>query len=139
MQLPLDVDESVQDVSVLEVAHLAAQSTPKDQTPAVSTSLSCFIHICRLRRIESEIQQTIYRVDDSSTASEAEVENFIQKLDNWKDRIPCDARQHSADKPTTKTDTLVIDGYGYYVSPTETMTPLHFLTDDPRWCIITSA
>lgn len=57
----------------------------------------------------------MYCVDDSSTASEAEVENFIQKLVDWKDRIPCDARQHSADKPTTMTDTLVIDGYGCYV------------------------
>lgn len=84
--------------------------------PSISTSLSCFIHICRLRRIESEIQQTIYRVDDSSPTSEAEVERFIQKLDDWRERIPADAKQHNADKPSTKTDTHVIDGYGYYVS-----------------------
>jgi hypothetical protein len=98
-----------------EAAILAADAFPKESAPTASTSLSCFIHICRLRRIESEIQQSIYRVDDSSPASEVEVEGFIQKLEDWKQKIPRDARQHSADKPTTKIDTMVIDGYGYYV------------------------
>ncbi|KUJ16071.1 uncharacterized protein LY89DRAFT_102668 [Mollisia scopiformis] len=115
VELPLEVDESVQDVSVFEAALLAAKSSPEDQAPAVSTSLSCFIHVCRLRRIESEIQQTIYRVDNSSPTSEDVVESFIQKLEDWREHIPRDARQLVGDKPTTKTDTLVIDGYGYYM------------------------
>lgn len=110
------MDESVQDASVFEAALLAAKSAPNDEAPAVSTSLSCFIHICRLRRIESEIQQTIYRVDNSSAVSEHEVDCFIQKLEDWREHIPGDARQLVGDKPSTKTDTLVIDGYGYYVS-----------------------
>jgi len=113
VELPLDVDESVQDEAVFEAAQLAATS---DGGPrAVSTSLSCFIHICCLRRIESKIQQTIYRVDQPSGVSPSDIGNFIKQLDDWKDRIPKDARQHSGDKPTTKTDTKVIDGYGYYM------------------------
>jgi hypothetical protein len=105
----------VEDASIIQAAILEERTRLRDQAPAVSTSLSCFIHICRLRRIESEIQQTIYRVDDSAPATEAEVESFIQKLDIWRDRIPKDARQYSAQQETTKTDTMVIDGYGYYV------------------------
>jgi len=81
----------------------------------VSTSLSCFLHICRLRRIESQIQQSIYRVDEPSRAVEAEVGSFIQQSEDWKEKIPRDARQHVADEPSTRTDTVVIDGYGYYV------------------------
>lgn len=114
-ELPLDVDESAQAVSAFEIALAASNSTPIDQPQAVSTSLSCFIHICRLRRIESQIQQSIYRVDESSGTSEVEVDSFIQQLEDWKENIPRDARQHDADKPTTNTDTMVIDGYGYYM------------------------
>jgi hypothetical protein len=115
VELPLDVDESVQDTATFESAQAAFNTNP-GQTPAYSTSLSCFIHICRLRRIESQIQQTVYRVDESSPATEQEIESFIQQLDDWKEKIPADARSHSGDKPTTTTDTMVIDGYGYYVS-----------------------
>jgi hypothetical protein len=114
-KLPLDIDESIQDVAAFEAALSNVQSTPADETPTISTSLSCFIHICRLRRIESQIQQSIYRVDNSTNATESEVESFIRQLEQWKDKIPRDARRHNADKATTTTDTKLIDGYGYYV------------------------
>lgn len=113
VELPLDVDESVQDAAVFEAAQAPVKS--ERDPPAVSTSLSCFIHICCLRRIESKIQQTIYRVDQPVGASEADVEIFMKQLEDWKHGIPSDARQHSGDKPTTTTDTKVIDGYGYYM------------------------
>lgn len=116
VELPLDVNESVQDVSTLQSVLEASQISAPDRAPIVSTSLSCFIHICRLRKIESQIQQNIYRVDRLSGASESEVEAFVHQLEDWRRQIPRDARQHSADKPTTRTDTFVIDGLGYYVS-----------------------
>lgn len=114
VELPLDVDESVQDTATFEAARAAKNANP-EQAPASSTSLSCMIHICRLRRIESQIQQSVYRVDESNGPADAEIEAFIEQLDDWKEKIPTDARHHSGDKPTTKTDTMVIDGYGYYV------------------------
>ncbi|KAF2400581.1 hypothetical protein EJ06DRAFT_581691 [Trichodelitschia bisporula] len=116
-ELPLDVDESTQDALVLEAAATAAATSSTNGPSATSTSLSCFIHICRLRRIESAIQQSIYRVDRPPLGSnvEAEVEPFLRQLEEWKERIPSDARQHSADKPSATTDTRVIDGYGYYM------------------------
>ncbi|KAH6677710.1 fungal-specific transcription factor domain-containing protein [Halenospora varia] len=114
-ELPLDVNESVLDFTTLEAALALSNTTPPNQAPVVSTSLSCFIHICRLRKIESQIQQSIYRVDEKIGISETEVDSFIQQLEEWKENIPRDARQHNADKPSTKTDTMVIDGYGYYM------------------------
>lgn len=51
---PTDVDEDVEDPSLI-----------KSQT--VSSSMTGFIYICRLRMIESDIQQTIYRVDTAPT------------------------------------------------------------------------
>jgi hypothetical protein len=114
-ELPLDVDESEKAVSALETAQTAAHSVDHEQPPETSTSLSVFIHICRLRRIESQIQHCIYRVDRSGGASEAEVEDFIQQLEDWKGDIPQDARQHSGERPSTSTDRRVIDGYGYYM------------------------
>lgn len=115
VELPLDVNESVQDSATLASTQGTAATINPNQAPIYSTSLSCFIHICRLRRIESNIQQSIYRVDQTSGVSEVEVESFVRQLEDWKEEIPCDARQHSADKATTRTDTIVIDGYGYYV------------------------
>jgi hypothetical protein len=115
-ELPLEVNESVQDTATLSAAPATPRTVRPDQVPVDSTSLSCFIHICRLRRIESHIHQSVYRVDQPSGVPEIEVEAFIRQLEEWKEGIPCDARQHSADKASTKTDTMVIDGYGYYVS-----------------------
>jgi hypothetical protein len=114
-ELPLEVNESVQDMATLAAAPPTPKTVSPSQVPADSTSLSCFIHICRLRRIESHIQQSVYRVDHLSGVPEIEVESFVRQLEEWKEGIPCDARQHSADKASTKTDTMVIDGYGYYV------------------------
>lgn len=45
-----------------------------------------FIYICKLRNLESNIQQSIYRVDQSAPATEPEVERFIQQLEDWKAR-----------------------------------------------------
>jgi hypothetical protein len=115
VELPLDVDESATDTSDLEAAQLRVDAATASQPQVTSTSLSCFIHICHLRRIESQIQQCIYRVDQRSGASEIEVESFIQQLEDWKEKIPQDARQHPGDKPSETTDTMVIDGYGYYM------------------------
>ena len=58
-------------------------------------SLIPFTHICRLRIIESRIQQTVYRVDkaiDSSTMT-AEIEANLRQLQAWKSTIPMQGDQ----------------------------------------------
>ena len=61
-------------------------------------SLIPFTHICRLRRIESRIQQTIYRVDRAidSTTMTAEIEANLRRLELWKSMIPTEGTQNNS-------------------------------------------
>lgn len=124
----------MQDTATLEAVLANSKTLSPNQAPTVSTSLSCFIHICRLRRIESHIQQSIYRVDvdQQSGVANADVEAFIRQLEDWRESIPQDARRHNADKPSTRTDTLVIDGYGYYVRQTFALTKTSNANPNPQ-------
>jgi hypothetical protein len=58
-------------------------------------SLVPFVHICRLRIVESRIQQTVYRVDralDAQTMT-AEIEANLRLLEVWKSTIPKEDNQ----------------------------------------------
>ena len=58
-------------------------------------SLVPFVHICRLRIVESRIQQTVYRVDralDVPTMT-AEIEANLRLLEVWKSTIPKEDNQ----------------------------------------------
>ncbi|KAK4898174.1 hypothetical protein LTR27_004181 [Elasticomyces elasticus] len=60
---------------------------PDDEDEQDSTP--CFVHICRLRMIESRIQQTVYRADQPQTALPLlELQSFIEQLEQWKCDIP---------------------------------------------------
>lgn len=52
--------------------------------------MSTLIHLLRLKRIESEIQHQIYRVDKIKSPQEiyAETNNFLKSLLAWKNVIP---------------------------------------------------
>ncbi|KAK6064976.1 fungal specific transcription factor domain-containing protein [Seiridium cupressi] len=78
--LPLDVDESCEDLEVLERTRVATDQG-SNSPASKSTSMTGFIYICKLRQIESDIQQSIYRVDQSAPATEAEAERFIAQLE----------------------------------------------------------
>jgi hypothetical protein len=73
-----------------------------------STSLTAFLHILRLRRIESSIQQTIYRVDQSTNVTDAEIEFYLDQLEHWKKLIPLDAKKQ------VDRESIAFDGYDYY-------------------------
>lgn len=106
VQMPLDVDEAATDISLLE------QASKKDPNvvPTISTSLSSFLHVLKLRRIESSIQQTVYRVDNTEGVCDTEIDRFIGELVRWRDLIPLDTRK-KVDR-----DAVAFDGYDYYVS-----------------------
>lgn len=61
-------------------------------------SSTAFTHICRLRIIESRIQQSIYRVDKTidSSALTAEVEVSLRHLEMWKSTIPMEGTATSS-------------------------------------------
>ena len=107
-ELPSDVDESEEDPVVLRMA-----ASRIGQPAICSTSMSCFIHICRLRIIESNIQQNIYRVDQPDIEV-TEIDRFLQQLEAWKDAIPQDAQR----SPTSTSNGTSFAGRDYYVSST---------------------
>lgn len=103
--LPLDIDEDCIDDRYFDEASQRVHSGVSEKTK----SLSLFIHIARLRMIESEIQQTVYRVDQPDHLSESVVRGFIDRLTAWRDMIPYDAKDKvdESDRP--------FDGYIYYM------------------------
>ncbi|KAH6669955.1 fungal-specific transcription factor domain-containing protein [Halenospora varia] len=90
-ELPLDVDEANQDLEVLRKASEADKTKPASP----QSSLTCFIHLLRLRIIDSEIQHSIYRVDcrSSSKSVYQKTDAFLEKLIAWKDAIPPQSTQ----------------------------------------------
>lgn len=62
----------------------------------------------KLRRIESHIQQSAYRVDKSTTLSPNIINSFIYQLTSWKESIP-------EGQPLQDTEVYSFDGYIYYM------------------------
>lgn len=52
------------------------------------TTLSYFIHMVSLRKIASDIQHTVYRVDKPVEFSDSITESFLARLNKWKEEIP---------------------------------------------------
>ncbi|KAK8076500.1 fungal-specific transcription factor domain-containing protein [Apiospora phragmitis] len=107
VEFPLDIDEATEELEVLQTTYQASKLPGSRKLPQ-STTMTGFIHLCKLRVMESHIQQSIYRVDQSTTATDVEVEGFLEKLEGWKSRIPLDASS-----PYTQTTTGV--GYDTFV------------------------
>ena len=63
----------------------------------------------RLRRIESSIQQSVYRVDKPLHLSKKTIDRFLEELETWKAQIPFDNR------PDKDTETTSYEGYDYYM------------------------
>jgi hypothetical protein len=88
-------DASIQTLLDLDPSH----------RPDPSTSLSCFIHIIRLRKIESHIQQSIYRVDKHKILSRSKIDYFLSILEEWRSTSP---------PPFAESDTEVYSYDGIY-------------------------
>ncbi|KAH8899855.1 hypothetical protein GQ53DRAFT_203201 [Thozetella sp. PMI_491] len=102
--LPLDVDEANDDD---EVVRQAAQH-PIDYPRNPGTTMSSFVHRLRLKRIESEIQHVVYRVDRPTKIPDTVIQVFLDQLNTWKDTVPFEARNFVS-KPG-----LPYDGLEYY-------------------------
>jgi hypothetical protein len=102
--LPLDVNE---DATEEQLTHATASIEP----PTTSTSLTSFIHVTRLRQIESDIQQTIYRVDRCQPIDESVTEDFLARIEQWKSMIPPDSHN------VPDVGDVPYEGYDFYVNP----------------------
>lgn len=57
------------------------------------TTLSYFIHFVKLKRIASDIQHTVYRVDKPIEFSESVTGRLLDRLNEWKSQIPAERPQ----------------------------------------------
>jgi len=103
LELPFDVDES------LTEERFEVWRSSKVHIDRIST-LTSFIKIAELRRIESEIQQCIYRVDSTIPPEDSVIDGFLNSLSRWKEGIPAETHLFKDDGDTP------YDGYDYYVS-----------------------
>ncbi|RDW82656.1 hypothetical protein BP6252_03768 [Coleophoma cylindrospora] len=103
-ELPLDVDDSIDEIGLDEYIW-------QERPPPARSSLSCFIHTIRLRQIESNIQQSVYRVDKSTSLPIAVIDRFLAELAHWRDNIPVPDDKFTVD-PSTKS----YEGYDYYMT-----------------------
>lgn len=86
--LPLDINEDTRSDDIIRQAATHVSSSPA--SPA--TTLTSFIHRLRLKRLESEIQHVVYRVDQPKKVSDATVNVFLERLSSWKEAIPFEAK-----------------------------------------------
>ncbi|RFU27494.1 hypothetical protein B7463_g8853, partial [Scytalidium lignicola] len=93
-ELPLDIDEGEDDAEIVQDTHQQqfAERGPLTSAAPQPTNLSSFVHMCRLRRIESGIQHDIYGADVNIKYLVGHryevIDKYISKLDSWFDTIP---------------------------------------------------
>ncbi|KAJ5542954.1 C6 transcription factor [Penicillium sp. DV-2018c] len=75
LDLPLDVDDDIQDPTLL--------SAPQD--PTKTTTLTFAIYLIKLRRIDSRIQHKIYRADRTLSALRPKMDPLYLELEQWKE------------------------------------------------------
>jgi hypothetical protein len=134
-QLPADVEEANQDVEVLR----RAASVDKSAPAYPRTTMSTFIHLLRLKMIESDIQHNIYRVDKPSVSKSIHqsTDSFLERLYAWRDAIPPQSKKWGpADRHRFRGDEYM--SYDSYVSSSNSL-PLNRKPDQqpPRWHHIT--
>jgi hypothetical protein len=84
VELPLDINEDTADPAIIH--HASENISEYPVNPA--TSLTSFIHQIRLKRIESEIQFTIYRVSPPTPTDPSVIQEFLDRLSAWERMLP---------------------------------------------------
>jgi hypothetical protein len=84
VELPLDINEDTTDPAIIH--HASENISEYPVNPA--TSLTSFIHQIRLKRIESEIQSTIYRVSPPTPPDPSVIQEFLDRLSAWERMLP---------------------------------------------------
>jgi hypothetical protein len=86
-QMPLEIDDTVRDDSL--IAHkLAVSPSPTFQPSRASSNITLGIQCFRLKRLESHIQETIYRVDRPITSLVSEINPILKMFEDWHRALP---------------------------------------------------
>lgn len=89
-ELPFDIPENTMDDTYVRDFAQNVPSIPLNPP----NSMTSFVHRTRLKRIESDIQHTVYRVDQSVKVADATLNAFLERLNHWKETIPYDAQNY---------------------------------------------
>ncbi|KAL1979669.1 hypothetical protein VTN96DRAFT_5396 [Rasamsonia emersonii] len=92
VRLPVNIDDDVKDPERIRPLQ-QIQDSPEVSTDFISiTTLSSFIHICHLRRLESKIHHQLYAADLGICFADGShdhvIDNLKAELDVWQERIP---------------------------------------------------
>lgn len=93
VKLPLEVNEDSINPQDFEAAFQMDPTASAPREPP--TTLSHFLHVLRLKRIASEIQHAVYRVDKPVDNADSITNNFLAKLDDWKQSMPAERSRHN--------------------------------------------
>jgi heme exporter protein D len=100
--LPLEIDDTVRDDGLI-ARTLAVSRSPTFQASRPSSNITLGIQCIRLKRLESHIQETIYRVDRPITSLVCKLCPTLKMLEDW----------HSALPPSTPYETDYLDLHYY--------------------------
>lgn len=86
-QLPLEIDDTVRDDGLI-ARTLAVSPSPTFQASRPSSNITLAIQCIRLKRLESYIQGTIYRVDKPVTSLVSKINPTLKMLEDWHRALP---------------------------------------------------
>ncbi|TVY26180.1 putative transcriptional regulatory protein [Lachnellula hyalina] len=86
-QMPLEIDDIVRDDSLI-AQKLAVPASPTFQPSRTSSNITLGIQCFRLKRLESHIQETIYRVDRPIASLVSEINPILKMLEDWHKALP---------------------------------------------------
>ncbi|RDW85575.1 hypothetical protein BP5796_03900 [Coleophoma crateriformis] len=85
--LPLEIDDTVRDDSLI-ARTLAVSRSPTFQASRPSSNLTLGVQCIRLKRLESHIQGTIYRVDRPISSLISKISPTLRLLEDWHRALP---------------------------------------------------
>jgi hypothetical protein len=85
VNLPLDIDDGVRDNDTI-TKHLV--ESRQSNMPRRTSTLTMWTELVKLKRIESQIQSRIYRVDKPTSLLLPEVHPLLKMLEEWRASLP---------------------------------------------------
>lgn len=85
--LPLEIDDTVRDDDLI-ARTLAVAPSPTFQASRPSSNITLGIQCIRLKRLESHIQGTIYRVDRPIASLVSKISPTLRLLEDWHRALP---------------------------------------------------
>jgi len=85
--MPLEIDDTVRDDGLI-ARTLAVSLSPTFQASRPSSNITLGIQCFRLKRLESHIQETIYRVDRPIASLVSEINPILKMLEGWHRALP---------------------------------------------------